>query len=432
MGSFVIGGGVAGLAAGLVSRLPVFEASDSPGGICSSYYVRPGESHRLPTSPRDEEAYRFEIGGGHWIFGGDPAILRFIDSLSPLKRYSRISAVYFRDDDLYVDYPIQNNLRFLGPDFARRSLIEMSRSPGPFRTMKEWQLQYFGKSLCEKFFVPFHKLYTAGLYESIAPQDAYKSPVDLAQAIQGSFGQAGAVGYNVTFGYPMDGLNRFAQTIASRCDVQYGKCVSRIDPVNKTVAFSDGQELGYDNLLCTLPLNKTMEMAGLNVDAKPDPYTSVLVLNIGGTKGANCPHHHWLYNPDAKSGFHRVGFYSSVDRSFIPRSAREQESAVSIYVERAYPGGQKPSTAETDDYARAVVAELTDWGYITDAEVVDPTWIDVAYTWEWPASQWKSQALRLLQEHNIYMFSRYGRWIFQGIADSIRDGFYVGASFLGN
>ena len=432
MSSFVIGGGVSGLAAGLASRRPVFEAVDCPGGICSSYYVRPGETRRLPEPPGDGEAYRFEIGGGHWIFGGDPTILRFIDSMSPLKRYRRISAVYFRDDDLYVDYPIQNNLRFLGTDFARKSLIEMSRTPGPFRTMKEWQLQFFGKSLCEKFFSPFHKLYTAGLYESIAPQDAYKSPVNLAQAIQGSFDQADSVGYNVTFGYPTDGLNRLSQAMASRCDIRYGKCVSQIDPVNKIVAFSDGQELRYENLLCTLPLNKTMEMAGLSVDAEPDPYTSVLVLNIGGTKGPNCPRHHWLYNPDAKSGFHRVGFYSSVDRSFIPSSARRHDSAVSIYVERAYVGGRKPSPLEIGDYARAVVAELTEWGYIAKAEVVDPTWIDVAYTWEWPASQWKSLALRLLQDHDIYMFGRYGRWIFQGIADSIRDGFYAGASFVGS
>jgi protoporphyrinogen oxidase len=432
IGSYVIGGGVSGLAAGLASRLPVFEAAGSPGGICSSYYVRPGDTRRLPKEPEDEEVYRFEIGGGHWIFGGDPTILRFIDRMSPLKRYSRASAVYFREDDLYVDYPIQNNLRFTPPEFARKSLMEMSKPPGPFLTMKEWQLQYFGMTLCEKFFFPFHALYTAGLYESIAPQDAYKSPVNLAMAIQGAFEQADSVGYNVTFGYPLEGLDRLSKAMASLCDIHYGKSVVEIEPAKRLVVFSDGQELKYEYLLCTLPLNKTLEMAGLSVDARPDPYTSVLVLNIGGTKGPKCPPHHWLYNPDATSGFHRVGFYSSVDRSFIPLSAREQDTAVSIYVERAYDGGRKPAPAEIDNYAKAVVAELADWGYITKAEVVDPTWIDVAYTWEWPGSQWKSQALRVLEEHNIYMFGRYGRWTFQGIADSIRDGFYAGASFRGS
>jgi hypothetical protein len=74
------------------------------------------------------------------------------------------------------------------------------------------------------------------------------------------------------------------------------------------------------------------------------------------------------------------------------------------------------------------VAELQAWGFIEEAEVVDPTWIEVAYTWSWPGSRWKPEALRRLQEADIFQVGRYGRWIFQGIADSIRDGFYAGSS----
>ncbi len=51
-----------------------------------------------------------------------------------------------------------------------------------------------------------------------------------------------------------------------------------------------------------------------------------------------------------------------------------------------------------------------------------------AYTWSWPGSGWKQKALRQLEEQGIYQVGRYGRWVFQGIADSIRDGFLVGAS----
>jgi protoporphyrinogen oxidase len=430
--TIILGGGMTGLAAGMTSGCPVFEASAEPGGICSSYYVRPGQTKRLHTAPEDGEAYRFEIGGGHWIFGGDPTILKFIDRLVPARRYNRLSAVYFCEDDLYVDYPIQNNLKDLPAEVACKALVEMSKGGGPFRTMKDWQFQYFGPTLCEKFFFPFHQLYTAGLYETIAPQDAYKSPVSLPQAIRGAFAGADAVGYNVSFAYPAQGLNALAQAMASRCDLRFGKRVVKIDPARKTVTFADGEVQSYGLQICTLPLNKTLEMAGLRTDAQPDPYTSVLVLNIGAIKGPKCPPHHWLYNPDAKSGLHRVGFYSNVDPSFLPLSARKDASAVSIYIERAYPGGNKPTAEEVARYSKAVVTELTDWGYIDRAEVVDPTWIDVAYTWERPGSSWKAQAMRLLQEHDIYMVGRYARWIFQGIADSIKDGFYAGASLRGD
>lgn len=187
--------------------------------------------------------------------------------------------------------------------------------------------------------------------------------------------------------------------------------------------------LPYETLVSTLPLNKMMEMTGLHVPAQEDPYTSVLVLNIGALRGPNCPDDHWLYNPDAKSGFHRVGFYSNVDRSFLPASARARNEAVSIYVERAFVGGDTMTDEEVRDYCEATVKELQDWGYITDAEVVDPTWIDVAYTWSYPNSRWKQQAMQKLEDQSIFQVGRYGRWIFQGIADSIRDGFYAGSSF---
>ncbi len=428
MRNYILGGGVTGLAAGISSGLPVFEAVTEPGGICSSYYVRPGEQERLAQAPKDEEAYRFEIGGGHWIFGGDPVILQFLRTLAPLNSYQRRSSVYFADQDRYVPYPIQNHLRYLDGDTVRQVLKELVEQPGSFRTMGEWMEQSFGRTLCELFFNPFHDLYTAGLHKEIAPQDAYKSPVSLPHVIQGAFGNAPSVGYNVTFVYPAEGLNTLAQRMAGACDIHYGKRAVEIDLANREIGFSDGSSVNYNGVLSTLPLNKVLQMAGIETEAKADPHTAVLVLNIGAQRGAACPDDHWLYNPDAKSGFHRVGFYSNVDRSFQPKSAREANKGVSIYVERAYRDGDKPTAAEIQAYADAVVAELQAWGYIGEVDVVDPTWIDVAYTWSYPDSVWKKEALQRLEEHGIYQIGRYGRWIFQGIADSVRDGFYAGAS----
>jgi protoporphyrinogen oxidase len=429
MQSYILGGGMTGLAAGLSSGLPVFEAAPEPGGICSSYYVRPGSQERLAQAPADDEVYRFEIGGGHWIFGGDPTVLHFIRTVAPVKSYARKSAVYFREQDRYVPYPLQNHLRFLDKATVSQVLKELANANGSFTTMEEWMTTYFGPTLCELFFYPFHDLYTAGLYKTIAPQDAYKSPVSLSSVIQGAFDEAPAAGYNVEFIYPQEGLNVLAQRMASLCDVRYDKRIDRIDVAGKELHFVDGSSTPYQTLISTLPLNKMLEMTGVTVESKPDPYTSVLVLNIGAQRGKACPDDHWLYNPDAKSGFHRVGFYSNVDRSFVPASARKNDDAVSIYIERAYVGGQKPTQAEINQYCRNVVDELQEWGYIREAEVVDPTWIDVAYTWAYPGSRWKQQSIQKLEEHGIYQVGRYGRWIFQGIADSIRDGFFAGSSF---
>lgn len=429
----ILGAGVTGLAAGIASGLPVYEAVAEPGGICSSYYVRPGETQRFPNPPVDGNAYRFEIGGGHWIFGGDPAIVHFIESLTPVRKYQRRSSVFFPDSRLFVPYPIQNHLRFLGSKQAASALAEMTAAatggaiaPG---TMKDWLQRSFGPTLCRDFFFPFHDLYTAGLYDRIVPQDAYKSPVDLSIVVRGAFDDAPPVGYNATFLYPIDGLGTLAHKMASRCKVHFNKRAARIDTTGRTVHFADGSKAEYRQLLSTLPLNQMTQLTGVDVPSPADPYTSVLVLNIGASKGADCPPDHWLYVPHSESGFHRVGFYNNVDASFLPAVSRAGGDRASIYVERAYVGGSKPAADEIDRYSRSVVRELQSWGWIGKAEVVDPTWIDVAYTWASPGSKWKKQAIESLEQRGIFQVGRYGRWIFQGIADSIRDGFYVGASF---
>ncbi len=430
--TIILGAGVTGLGAGMASGLPVFEAREVGGGICGSYYVRPGTSARLPTA-MDTDAYRFEYGGGHWIFGGDPSVLHLIDTLAPTKSYRRHSAVFFPDTGLYVPYPLQHHLSYLDKKTARKALSEIAAAPRTaVRTMAEWLEQSFGPSLMELFFAPFHELYTAGLWKQVVPQDGYKSPADLSLVMQGARQHTPQVGYNATFRYPTEGLNVLVGEMAKRCEVQYDNKVIRIDLDAKTIEFSNGRTLAYHRVVSTLPLNQMCALSGLTLDVPADPFTSVLVLNIGGVKGRRCPEHHWVYVPRSRAGFHRVGFYNNVDTSFLPRPVRGAGEHVSLYVEKAYRGGEQPSRAEVASLSAGIVEELREWEFLAEAEVVDPTWIEVAYTWSRPGSVWKQAALSALAARDIHQVGRYGRWVFQGIADSIRDGLVAGAAYAGS
>lgn len=429
--TIILGAGVTGLAAAWASHVPVYEAEETPGGICSSYYLCPGDSRRTHQAPDNGEAYRFELGGGHWIFGGDPLILRFIASLTPLRSYNRCSSVFFPDRGMFVPYPVQNNLKHFDAKIIEKALCEMSKAidrPQRVKTMAEWLEASFGPTLYELFFGPFHDLYTAGLWKSIAPQDAYKSPVNLSLAIEGAFNHTRPVGYNTSFVYPTEGLDALTQRMAASSDVRYGKKVVRIDRFQREVHFADGGSAKYRQLLSTLPLNRMLALTGIEVEAASDPSPSVLVFNLGARRGPECPDEHWIYVPSSSCGFHRVGFYSNVDPSFLPASARKTREHVSIYVEKAFPEGQKPSSSEVATLSRLVIEQLQAWGWITELEVIDPTWIDVAYTWSRPDSNWKQLSLRALEEHDIYQVGRYARWMFQGIADSVRDGLLAGAA----
>lgn len=429
----ILGAGITGLSAGYVSGLPIYEAQDIVGGICTSYYMKKGHAGRLYEPPKDGEVYHFETGGGHWIFGGDPVVKRFIQKLSPFKSYSRKASIFLPDQNILVPYPIQNNLSFLDKQTAKRAvdeIINIKITRYKVITMSKWLKISFGQTLYNIFFHPFHRLYTAELHHKISPQDSHKSPINKDDVLKGFKGKARDVGYNTTFIYPEDGLDALTRSLAKSCKINYNKKVVKIDTDKKIVKFADSTEVKYNQIISTLPLNKVAKMANVKVDEKPFPSPAVLVVNIGAKKGKRCPSDQWVYIPKSKAGFHRVGFYNHIDPMFLPKSHRKDNTRVSIYLEKAYPEGTKLSKKELDKICSDVIKELREWDWIEEVEVFDPTWIETAYTWSWPNSSWKEKVLKKLEEKGIYQIGRYGRWIFQGIADSIRDGLIVGGAFL--
>jgi protoporphyrinogen oxidase len=421
----VLGGGVTGIAAGRASGGTVFEADTTAGGICASYYMFPGDPQPYFSRPKTPGWYRFEKGGGHWIFGGDPAVLRLFERAADLKRYARRSSVRL-DDGRLIPFPLQDHLHELDPTLTASILSEAATAGSGGQTMAESHQRRFGNTLFELFFRPFHERYTAGLYGKIAPQDDYKTPVDVKRMIRGALNQAEAVGYNTTFLYPTDGLDALVAKLAEGVPIEYAKRCVTVDLKARELHFDDGSGARYDSLISTLPLPLVLAQAGLETEAPPDPYTGVVVLNIGAVRGDRCPDDHWIYVTRSNGMFHRVGFYTNVDGHFAP--ADDARRRVGLYVERAFPGGTRLTPAEIDQYRQTTIAELQDWGIISDVEVCDVSTVDVAYTWQWKDSAWRGEALKLLDQQGVLPVGRYARWVFQGIADSVRDGLMAGAT----
>jgi protoporphyrinogen oxidase len=404
-----------GLGAARSGRGVVLEAAEVAGGICRSHPVtgRWGEWH-------------FDYGGGHWVFGGDAMLSAFLSQFAEWRRYQRRSSVWLGELERMIPFPLQNHLSHLPAALASDAWREMCRPPAaPPAVLGDWLRAHFGPSLYRLFFGPFHDLYTAGLTDRIAADDFFKTPVDLRAVERGLRGESSEAGYNASFLYPVGGLSAFVRRLSEGCDVRLGTCVAGIDLAGHAVQLRDGRTLGYRRMICTLPLHETVRMAGLPLAA--DPHTSVLVLNIGARRGAGCPPDHWVYFPGSAAGFHRVGFYSNVDRAFLPAAS---PTLVSLYVERALPAGAKPSPEELAAYQRVVVEELQRLGYIEDVDVLSAHWLEVAYTWRWVGSAWREEAAEALARQEVHVAGRYGRWRFQGIAESLREGLLAG-SLLG-
>ncbi|NUN68972.1 MAG: FAD-dependent oxidoreductase [Bacteroidetes bacterium] len=419
----ILGAGITGLGCGSSTGFRIIERQNFPGGICASYHMEPGHRQRNRHRRSDEEDFRFEYGGGHWIFGRNEPMLELLRSYDEFVTRERKASVYLSSMDLTVPYPIQNNLRYLPADLREAILSEMKEQQpsATVPTMSAWCASVFGPTLAGLFFHPFHELYTAGLAGTIAPQDSYKTPVDLALVRQGAERSTRPAGYNTTFIYPHNGLNAVMDALERRCDIRYDTEAVRINPEARTVRLSDGSTLPYSALISTIPLNILQQISGLRTASVQDPYTSVLVLNIGARKGKRRIDDHWVYFPTSRSGFHRIGFYDNVDPRFLPRSKRDGEHT-SLYVEMAYRGGDRPDEQAIAQRCSAVMQELQDLDIIRDAEIVDPTWIDVAYTWTIPGSTWREEMIAAARQHDIHCIGRYGAWKFQGILDSLNDG----------
>ena len=431
--TLVLGAGMSGLAVASACGATVLERERAPGGICTSYYLRPGDGVRRPNAPDDGEAYRFEIGGGHWIFGGAPEVLALIDAHSPLERHARRSSVFFPATGARAGFPLQYHLRDLDPALAARALDEVLSSPpgAAPATMAAALAGTFGPTLTSLFFAPFQSAYTAGLWTRIAPQDAYKTPIDREAVRRGANGALEPTGYNATFAYPRGGLDAIARSLAASCDVRYGREVVAIDASARVVSTRDGGRWPYASLVSTLPLDRTLALAGLDAGVPADPATGVMVLNLGARRGPRCPDDHWLYVPGSRSGLHRVGFYDNVADHFLPPSRRGGRTHAALYVERAW-HGETPGEALRDAFVRDAIDELRGWGWIDEVEACDLTLVECAYTWRWPGSDWRDRALERLRGAGIEPVGRYARWHFQGIAESLAEGFAAGGRLAGD
>jgi protoporphyrinogen oxidase len=359
MKTIILGAGITGLSAGIKTGATIYEATDSPGGICKTYKMN---------------GYTFENGGGHWVFGDPSKVEKFVE----VDTYNRKASVSM---NTFFKYPIQSAI---------------SKSKCSKGSLKEWLLNKFGAEMCSMFFFPFNDKYTDGLYDTIIQDDGFKSPVS-------------GKGYNDQFAYPKNNLSELVKKMSEGLDIRYNKKAESISMKRKEVRFKDGEVVKYDRLISTLPLSVLLEMVGVKC---PDLiHTSTCVLNIGAKRGANCPTDHWVYVPFCKSGYYRVGFYSNVNSSFAP------EGCVSIYVERA----SKDGVVDINHYPSEVIDELQSLKWIESVHVLDISWISHGYTWLTPHNN-REYYLQLLKDNGITSTGRYGRWKFQGIAESIKDG----------
>jgi protoporphyrinogen oxidase len=399
-GTLIVGAGVSGLAfanfAGSDDYL-IIDANPEIGGYCR-------------TIKQDGFTWDFS---GHFFHFRYPEIEAYLVSRMPRGEVRRVAkSSKIRYGDRLIDFPFQKNIHQLPQDEFIECLYDVyfreDREPANF---KEMLYAKFGRGICERFLVPYNeKLYACDLSE--LDQDAmgrFFPHANVTDIIR-NFRQADNGSYNSTFTYPQGGAIEYVRALASEVPEEQIALNERLLSIDleARVATTDRRRIVYDQLVSSAPFNRLAEMSGLPYEPAVFTWNKVLVFNLGfDRKGWSDVH--WVYFPERKYSFYRVGFYDNIFGT----------DRMSLYVEI---GLRAAAEVNVNTWRQRVLEDLASAGIVDGHQVVSEhaVLMDPAYVHITRQAQEETQRLmEMLRCYGVHSIGRYGGWKYCSIEDNI-------------
>ncbi|MCA9668858.1 MAG: FAD-dependent oxidoreductase [Myxococcales bacterium] len=414
----IIGGGLAGIAAALHAQRPhvLVERTRSLGGLART---------------EERDGFFFDHTG-HWLHLRDAYIRELVTSKmgNDLVEVERRAQIF--SHGVLTQYPFQGNLFGLPPDVVHECLVgivnaHMGRdAAGEPRNFEQYVEHHFGVGIAKHFMVPYNrKLWGVEPSEiTSAWCSRFVPKPNLEQVIAGAVGAGSAqLGYNVRFMYPKHGgIGAMSRAISADIDPDHtrlGLAVDQIDPRARTVRAGD-ESWRYHAVISSVPLPKLVEM----IVGAPDEVreaasklraTAVRYLNVATNKPARADYH-WVYVPEEKYPFYRVGVFSNAMPSMAPPGCS------SLYVELSDRSPIDDREALKRDAIRALV-EIKAINSSEDVVFADLRRIDPAYVIFDEAYESALEVIHpYLESQRIYSTGRYGAWIYNAMEDSLLAG----------
>jgi protoporphyrinogen oxidase len=405
--TLVVGAGISGLATaaalGEGADVVVLEADAEVGGYCKTV---------------KKEGFTWDYSG-HFFHFKHPDIEAWLRARMPgqdVRTVNKRSFVSYGGKQ--IDFPFQKNIHQLPQAEFVDCLHDLyfARTPGasapqPEENFKQMLYARFGRSIAEKFLIPYNeKLYATDL--ATLDKDAmgrFFPHADLTEIIR-NMKQADNATYNATFTYPEGGAIEYVRALQSAVKpaaVRLSEPVTKLDLKAKIATTPDG-EYRYHRLVSSVPFPRLLQLAGVPHDPTVFTWNQVLVFNLGfDSKGPRDVH--WVYYPSRDLAFYRVGFYDNIFEG--PR--------MSLYVELGFPSDAKPDVGAARE---RVLAGLRADGVLTTQKLIaehsvlmNPAYVHI--TRGSLAAHAKLSAQ--LREAGVFSIGRYGGWTYCSIEDNI-------------
>ena len=419
----ILGGGLAGLStarhlreAGIRSRL-VVEAKSRAGGTAGSVVT---------------DGFTFDYTG-HLLHLHNAYGKKLILGLLGGNVASHERRAWIYSQGAFTKYPFQANTRGLPPAVVAECVAGFLETVHRPKTLPKapdflsWSRATFGEGVTKHFMRPYNeKLWRTSLSRLTTEwQGRFVPKPAAAEVVYGAFAEQNKLfGYNATFRYPVTGgIQALPDALAATLEPGVLRVGARVLAVDLREKVADVEGLGqvrYERLVNTLPLCDFLDLATpLPIAVKAARaklrWNTVWNLNLGVDRLLGDKH--WVYYPEKKYPFYRVGFSSN----FSPNLAPAGHTAV--YVEVARPGGMRVDVPRLE---AQVLTGLREAGVLRKGDTLSAkVWmpVKVGYVvYDFHRTPAVNAIFSHLNRHGVESIGRYGGWKYSFMEETILDG----------
>jgi len=422
----VLGAGLAGLSTAYHLKADdscdsvVIEKTDSPGGTARSVKVN---------------GFTFDFTG-HLLHLHYDYTKQLIRKLLKNNLYSCVRNAAIYSNGILTPYPFQAHTFGLPKrvvsecvngfiDAVQKYSDEKKRSTSlPFQI---WSERTFGKGIHKHFMKPYNeKLWQVPLNEMTAEWCGMFVPQPKVEDVVGGSKRntSKTFGYNVTFLYPKKGgIQVLAEALGKDLPIMLNTSFDEVLWQERKVRLSTGQVLDYDYLVSTVPLVELLKrMKDLPSEIQESlpslRWTSVLCVNLGIDR-SKISDKSWIYFPEKKYRFYRVGFPMNFTPHAVPKGCSSMYVEVSHQPEKTL-DYQKPA------FLRVIRNDLEACGILRESDkIVAVNFIPIRYgyvIYTPERAQLTKKIFSFLNENRIFSIGRYGEWKYSFMEEAIMDG----------
>lgn len=397
----IIGAGVSGISYANFTKndFQIIEKEQEIGGYCR-------------TIKRNGFVWDYS---GHFFHFQHPEIENYVcrnirpESLRTVEKHTQI---YYKGT--YIDFPFQKNIHQLNKEEFIDCLYDLfAAKSGGMDTFKDMIYTNLGKSIAEKFLVPYNeKLYACDLNSLDMNAMGRFFPKANKEDIILNFRSRDNASYNASFVYPQGGAIEYINSLASNIDqakIHLGEVLQSID-LEKKIAQTNCRQIHYDRLVSTMPLPILLNKCRIEYAADIFSCNKVLVFNLGFDSKGDDRTNSWIYVPEKEYIFYRFGYYDNIMGT----------DRMSLYVEIGFP--EDYELEKEGLYLERVLRDLRRIGVITTQNLVDyeavlmkPAYAHISRKSMEAVEHYK----RMLKMNDVYSIGRYGSWTYCSIEDNV-------------